>query len=182
MPKPRKSHTRKFYKGSKPKTVAKGKKRLASTLKFCHTKFANDPEDIPQGQTVGVVKSLYQMVDERLQLDGRGKVVRELTKLFGVSISIVDRAIAEVKAGWAEHMESTRAERINLALRRLDYIYKRALKKDDLYAGVQAITTAAKFTGDTAPDVHVLVGANKTAAQIQAEADELRRLADVEKD
>lgn len=151
--------------------------RTNKDYKACYTTFALDPDDIDIVTKQPKRKSMFDMVDERLQLDSRGKVVRDLRAIFNCSANPIDLTIAVVKSVWAEEREKTRAERVAKSLRQLDTIHKQAMRIGELKTAESVIATKAKFTGDTSPEVHINVGA-ASAEEAQRLANEMKALAE----
>ncbi len=167
---PKKVIRKKPVKAVKPaETVNLPRTPMRGIITSFHKQFAVDPID-------GVTRSLFDMVDEWMQSYSRGHMVRVLGALFEVGAGTIDRCIADVKAEWAEEMKKTRAERVDKAMKRLDSLHRRAKNRGDLMAERAAIETQAKFTGDTAPEVHVVLGGGMTPEAAQEEADRLRKL------
>lgn len=85
--------------------------------------------------------------------------------------------IRDIKDGWAAELAKTLASRVAKNRKRLERIVERAFKSDDLGNARAAIMDQSKLTGDLAPDVHVMLGGDKSPEDLMKAADDMRRLA-----
>ena len=127
---------------------------------------------------VEVNKSMFEMVDEHLQVDSRGKVVRDLSKIFSVTERTVDRCIAEVHAMWNEGISETYAKRKQQYVRRKNTLYKKALRKGDIKTADHVLMGLVEIQGDKKPEMHLLLSGDKDPAALLKQADEMRKLAE----
>ena len=162
-------------------------RKYAVNYEACYVAFADDPEDKDPMTGRGKRKSMYDYVDEQLMYNSPGTVLRKTSALFGCSRGPVESTIAVVRDAWAEQMKLPRTQRINQSLKQLDDVAAHARRlalqpmRDSPGAllGVVAKTVLAKakFTGDTAPDVIIALGA-MTADEALKKAAEMRALAE----
>ncbi len=143
-----------------------------------HKTFALDPDDVDLATQQPKRKSMYTMVDERLQRVGRAQLINDLKAIFGCSVPTIDRAIHEVHKDWAAYLTQTRSKRMGRYIRRQDSLYAEAVRKGDTSIANRINMDQAKLIGDAAPDVTLLLGGDKTPAQLLAQADELRKLSE----
>lgn len=189
-------------KTSKTAAESVGKKDTEEKLTHYHKTFADDPDDTflqcPECQQVvkpGVFKtecaackvppivkcvnkSMFDMVDDHLQVDSYSKVVREIAAIFNVATRTVDRCIHEVHAMWQEAVNETRTKRKGRYVRRKETLYKMAVRKGDVRTADAVLMGLVEIQGDKKPDLHLLMGGDKDPAALLKQADDMRKLAE----
>ncbi len=171
------------------KNINPGKNSVAvvekpdSKLSSFHKQFADDPDDVvvTGSALTGFIrtpvrKSFFDMCNDHLLYHSRGKVVRDLSNIFDCSIPQVDKCIAEVHAEWKELAAETRATRMKKYLSRKDKLFSMAMNKGDERSANTIVETLAETMGDKKPDIHLMLGGDKTPEQLLTAADELRKL------
>lgn len=96
---------------------------------------------------------------------------------YSVSQPTLSNIIREIKDGWLAELAKTRQARVAQNRKRLERIVERSFKKDDMANARAAIMDQSKLTGDLAPDVHVMLGGDKSPEELLKQAAEMRALA-----
>ncbi len=160
------------------KRVNKKKKSTKSTgknLTLAQMEKPGPPDKQNPGQTL---PSLMQAVQNMLPWDRRMTIVNVLAPRYGCSIRTVDRAIKKAKIEFKNSQATTRAERIDASLQKLDAIAKAATLDGRYAASVSAVVARNKLSGDYTERIDV--GASMGSAEESMEAAKKLELAAAE--
>lgn len=140
---------------------------------------ANQLPLVPDPEKPGELKlGLLASIEDALLWGKNEKAIAvEQSKLHGLPIAEVVAAIKHVRQIWDEEMAATRHSRIAKNRQRLDRIISKAFAMGELKTSTDAIMQQSKLVGDLSPEIHVMLGGDKSPADMLKQAEELRLLA-----
>ena len=153
-----------------PKKKKKKRAQRTSKIHFPVTVKGDEGNEV-------LLPSIFEAVEEMFLESTRGRMVEVLTQRYQVTAVTIDRAIAEVKDAYAAESALVRQERMEKNYSRLVRVHRLATKQGALGPAVSAVREASKLMGDMKPDVVLQSTADMESDQLQAQAEELARIA-----